>query len=215
MRVAVSATNPNLFVVTVSGGQPLRTTDGGASWQSVSGLPDGVKGPWNWTQSLSSDTVDGNTFYYYASGKVYRSTDGGSSFAPVNESLPTEDNWHSLKALPGVKGEVWLSLDQNGLYRSTDGGKTFSTFDKVERSHLFAFGKPKPGSTIPAVYLYGKVADMGEGIFRSLDQGKTWTRMGDRSKPIGNSPNVMEASKQQFGLVFIGTNGRGIYYGSQ
>jgi photosystem II stability/assembly factor-like uncharacterized protein len=215
MRVAVSATNPNLFIVTVSGGQPLHTTDAGASWQRVSGLPDGVKGPWNWTQSLSNDTVDGNTFYYYGSGKVYRSTDGGSSFVPVNESLSAEDNWHSLKALPGVKGELWLSLDQNGLYRSTDGGKTFSTFDKVERTHLFAFGKPKPGSTIPAVYLYGKVADMGEGIFRSLDQGKTWTRMGDRSKPIGNSPNVMEASKQKFGLVFIGTNGRGIYYGTQ
>jgi photosystem II stability/assembly factor-like uncharacterized protein len=52
MRVAVSATNPNLFVVTTSSGQPLRTTDGGVSWQSVSGLPDGFQGVWNWTQSL-------------------------------------------------------------------------------------------------------------------------------------------------------------------
>jgi hypothetical protein len=56
---------------------------------------------------------------------------------------------------------------------------------------------------------------MGEGIFRSLDQGKTWTIIGDQSTPIGNNPNVMEASKQQFGFVFVGTNGRGIYYGTQ
>jgi photosystem II stability/assembly factor-like uncharacterized protein len=132
----------------------------------------------------------------------------------VNASLPAED-WQTLKVLPGVKGEVWLSLDWKGIYRSTDGGKTFSKLDKIERAHLFAFGKPQTGSMVPSLYLYGKITGMGDGIFRSLDKGKTWTSIGNPKKPIGNSPNVMEASKQQFGLVFIGTNGRGIYYGSQ
>jgi hypothetical protein len=55
---------------------------------------------------------------------------------------------------------------------------------------------------------------MGEGIFRSLDRGKTWISIGSKQNPIGCEPNVMEASWQQFGLVFIGTNGRGIYYGT-
>lgn len=215
MRVAVSATNPNQFVVTTSEAQPLRTTDGGKSWQSVSGLPNGPKGVWNWTQSLASDTVDGKVFYYYANGKVYCSNNAGSSFLVVNDSLPAEDAWHSLKALPSIKGEVWLSLDKKGLYRSTNGGKTFSKLDNVVSSHLFAFGKSPMGSTIPALYMYGNVKNLGDGIFRSLDSGKTWTTIGSRSFPIGNNPNVMEASKQQFGLVFVGTNGRGIYYGTQ
>jgi len=211
MRVAMSATNPNVLVVSISSGQAVRTDDGGATWSDVSGLPKGPKGPWNWSQSLAADTVDGNTFYYYAGGKLYRSTDGGVSFGTVNASLPRE-SWHSLKTVSGVKGEVWLSLDRKGLHRSTDGGKTFSQIAGVERAYLFAFGKPQRGSKIPALYLYGKIADMGEGIFRSLDRGRTWTSIGDRSKPIGNNPQVMEASKQQFGLVFIGTGGRGIYY---
>lgn len=231
-RVAISATDPNLFVVTTSASQPLVTTDSGRSWKKVSGLPDGFQGPWNWSQPLAADTVDGNTFYYYASGKVYRSNDKGQSFAVVNASVPDEA-WHSLKTLPGVKGEVWLSLDWQGLYRSTNAGKTFSKLEKVERAHLFAFGKPPTGSKVPALYLYGNISGMDDrtsssekresGIFRSLDRGKTWTRLGvseaaakvHRSKPIGNSPNVMEASKQQSGLVFVGTNGRGIYYGTQ
>jgi photosystem II stability/assembly factor-like uncharacterized protein len=221
-RVAISATDPNLFLVTLSKGQPLLTTNSGKSWKSVSGLPDGFQGPWNWSQPLAADTVDGNTFYYYASSKVYRSTNKGLSFETVNDSLPDE-SWHLLHTVPGVKGEVWVSLDWQGLYRSTDGGKTFSKLDKVERAYLFAIGKPPVRSTVPALYLYGKIADMGDGIFRSLDQGKTWDFIGvseaapemHRSKPIGNNPNVMEASKQQFGLVFVGTNGRGIYYGSQ
>ncbi len=214
IRVAISATNPNLFVVVVGSGQPLRTTDGGVSWEKVSGLPDGPKGkdPWSFAQPLAADPVDGNIFYYYASGKAYRSNDGGLSFKVIDASLPSEE-WQSLKTVPGVKGEVWLSLDQKGLYHSTNSGK-FSKLDKVERAYLFAFGKPKPGSTIPALYLYGKINGMGDGIFRSLDRGKTWDFIGDRSKPIGKNPLVMEASKQKFGLVFVGTGGRGIYYGT-
>ncbi|NEO45729.1 MAG: hypothetical protein F6K55_16985 [Moorea sp. SIO4A3] len=240
MRVAMSATNPNLFVVTVSQGQPLRTTDRGVTWQKVSGLPNGPGGPWNWSQSLAADPVDGNRFYYYAKGKVYRSNDGGSSFQIVNDSLRNE-GWHSLKTVPGVKGEIWLSLDRKGFYRSTDGGQSFFKLPSVTRAHLFAFGKAPQGRDTPALYIYGNIdgnvpnVENGvrnreatgtsgssaksraqePGIFQSLDMGRTWTRMGDRSRPIGNRPTVMEASKQEFGLVFIGTNGRGIYYGSQ
>lgn len=217
LRVSVSATNPNLFVVALSEAQPLRTTDGGASWSAVSGLPNGPKGPWYWGEPLVADKVDGNTFYYYSDAKLYRSTDGGASFSVINSSLKSDrwwDLWCRLKTVPGAKDEVWLSLDWNGLFRSTDGGKTLTKLPSVERAHLFALGKPASGSTTPALYLYGKVAGMGEGIFRSLDNGQTWTSIGSPQNPIGGEPNVMEASWQQFGLVFIGTNGRGIYYGT-
>jgi xyloglucan-specific exo-beta-1,4-glucanase len=215
LRVAVSPTNPKLFVVTLSQAQPVRTTDGGASWSTVSGLPNGAEGPWYWGQPLVADKVEGNTFYYYNEGKVYRSTDGGASFILVNSSLPTRKwDWYSLKTVPGFKDEVWLSLDWNGLFRSTDGGKTLTKLSSVERAHLFAFGKPQAGSTTPALYLYGRVAGLGDGIFRSLDRGETWTSIGSLQNPIGGEPNVMEASWQQFGLVFIGTNGRGIFYGT-
>ena len=213
LRVAMSATNPNLFVAIVSEGQPRRTNDGGTSWSTVSGLPNGPEGPWYWGQPLAADKVNGNMFYYYSDGKVYRSSNGGASFSIVNSSLPKE-GWSMLKTTPGVSGEVWVSLNWNGLYRSTNGGMTFAHIAGVERAYLFAFGKPQTKSTIPALYVYGKIALQGEGIFRSLDGGKTWASIGDRTKPIGDDPNVMEASSQQFGLVFIGTNGRGIYYGT-
>ena len=217
LRVAVSATDPNLLVVVVSKALPLRTTDGGASWSAVSGLPNGPEGPWYWRQPLVADAVDGNTFYYYSSGKLYRSTDGGASFSVVNSSLPNQDDWnnyYAVKTFPGVRGEVWINLKQSGLFHSTDSGKTFTRLPSVERADLFAFGKPQTGRTIPALYLYGKVTGMGEGIFRSLDAGETWTSIGSPQNPIGSDPHVMEASRQQFGVVFIGTKGRGIYYGT-
>ena len=214
LRVAVSATNPNLFVIITSKAQPLKTTDGGASWSKVSGLPDGPGGPWFWNHPLAADKVDGNTFYYYREGKTYRSIDEGSSFTLVNSSLPhSQWNSYTIKTVPAFKNEVWVSLDKNGLFRSTDGGTTFTKLPSVERASLFAFGKPPQGGTTPALYLYGKVTGIGDGIFRSLDRGQTWVSIGARENPIGNEPNTMEGSWQQFGLVFIGTNGRGIFYG--
>jgi photosystem II stability/assembly factor-like uncharacterized protein len=214
LRVAISATNPNNFIVTVSENQPLRTTDGGASWNVVSGLPNAVKGPWYWSQPLAADKVDGNTFYYYSEGKVYRSNNGGASFSVVNASLPNKDWWCFLKTVPGVKGEVWLSVDEFGLFRSTDGGSTFTKLPLVERAHLFALGKPQPGSTIPTLYLYGKITGVGEGIFRSFDRGQNWMNISAPQNAFGAEPNTMEASWQQFGLIFIGTNGRGIFSGN-
>ncbi len=214
LRVAMSATNPNLFVAIASEGEAIRTTDGGSSWSKVSGLPNGPKGPWYWGQPLAADKVNSNRFYYYSGGKVYRSDNGGESFNIVNSSLPSE-NWSMLKTVP-ESSEVWLSLNGYGLYHSTDAGINFALIPKVEKAHLFAIGKPQAGTTIPALYLYGQIAGMEvgtSGIFCSLDNGKTWTSIGDPYKPIGDEPNVMEASTQQFGLVFIGTNGRGIYYG--
>ena len=208
----MSATNPNLFVVTLSGTQPVRTMDGGASWIPVSGLPDGHEGNWNWTQPLVADKVDGDSFYYYADGKVYRSSNGGKSFKVVSESLPHAD-FFSLKTVSGVKGELWLSLDNQGLYHSTDRGENFTQIAGVDKAYLIALGKPKIGNQGNALYLYGEVRNLGKGIFRSLNNGKTWRRIGNKNRPIGNDPNVMEASSTEFGLVFVGTNGRGIYYG--
>ncbi|NJL79244.1 MAG: hypothetical protein HC917_11060 [Richelia sp. SM2_1_7] len=211
-RVAISATNPNLFLVTLSGTQPIRTTDGGASWLPVSGLPNGFEGVWNWTQPLVADKVDGSSFYYYAAGKVYRSSNNGESFQIVSASLPHAD-WYSLKTTSGVRGELWLSLDKQGLYHSIDGGENFSRIPGVNEAHLIALGKPQIGNKSNTLYLYGEIANLGKGIFRSLNSGKTWQIIGNKNTPIGNDPNVMEASSTEFGLVFIGTNGRGIYYG--
>lgn len=212
--VAMSATDPDCFVVTLSRSQAIQTSDGGKTWNPVAGLPKGPKGPWGLPpQPLVADKVDGKTFYYY-DGKVYRSTDAGASFAVVNQETP-KSNWHTIQTLPGVKGDVWLALDDNGLYRSTDAGGTFSRIPGVEEAYLFDFGKPQFERNPPALFVYGKLAQQGNGIFRSLDLGKTWTRVGNPQRPIGNEPTTLTASRQRFGLVFVGTGGRGVYYGTQ
>ncbi|MGL5835765.1 MAG: hypothetical protein ACRC1Z_21425 [Waterburya sp.] len=214
LRVAVSANNSGQFVVIRSEGQPLYSSDNGNSWQQVVGLPDGIPGPWNWVQPLAADGKNGHKFYYYAGGTLYLSNDGGKTFAGVNHSLPPVD-YHVMKTVPGVENEVWLALDHHGLYASQDGGVNFTAIAQVENAQLLAFGKPQNRQDLPWLYLYGKITDQGEGLFRSGDRGTTWLKLDDIplfTDAGGTTLRVLEASQQEPNLVFVGTDGRGIYH---
>lgn len=210
-RVAISATNPKNFVVTTIKKQPLQTIDGGSSWQVVSGLPKGNKGPWNWSQPLTADHIEGNRFYYYADGTLYRSDDGGATFQPVNTNLPKVENC-ILQSIPGISGEIWLSLNEEGLFRSQNGGSTFTKVSQVEKASLFTVGKSIKSPTFHGLYLYGKIGNKSEGLFYSSDSGKRWDNINDGVRTVSIKPVVLEASKQKPGLIFFGTSGRGIFY---
>lgn len=214
LQVAVAANNPQQFVVVRSEGQPLQTSDRGQTWRQVAGLPDGMRGPWNWNHPLAADGVKSNQFYYYAGGTLYRSNDGGITFTGVNSSLPVAEH-HQLQTVPGIANELWLSLDERGLWLSEDGGANFTSIEQVKYSKLFSWGKSRQGDRLNLLYLYGEVGDAGEGLFRSSDRGQTWQKL-DEIPLYRNDPAqtilVLAASQQEPNLVFIGTDGRGIYY---
>ena len=212
-RIAVSPTDPNnMVVLRIGSGPAVATRDGGKSWQPVTGLPDGLIGDvWNWQTPLAADGATAGVFYVYHDGQVSKSVDGGASFAIAARDLP--GGGLALVPVPGRAGDLWLALGVSGLSHSTDGAATFSKLPSVKEAALFAVGKPAPGAAYDTLYLYGTLADGRSGIFRSVSAGKSWEEIGDPKMPVGDDPNSMTASPDTFGRVFIGTNGRGIYYG--
>jgi xyloglucan-specific exo-beta-1,4-glucanase len=215
-RVAVSSTTTNIFVVGISGGKPKRTGNSGTSFTVCAGiLENGPVGPWETSQPLCADKVDGNKFYYFVSGKLYRSTDGGQNFTAVKTGLLTSSR-ANLRAVPGVNGEIWLSLDSNGLWKSTDSGVTFTEVLSPGGARITArsigFGKQASGS-VPWLYSYGTV-DGVEGVHLSKNRGSTWTHINTSAKMMGDGPNIMEPSRQTAGRVYLGTGGRGIFQGN-
>ena len=212
-RVAMSATDHRIILAAPWNGIVKRSEDFGQTWHDVEGLPSGiVKQVWEWHQPLVSDRVLGNLFYAFYKGKVYRSEDGGCRFSCVSE-VPSS-GLYAIKTVPGRAREVWINADKKGLYKSVNGAESFEKIENVDRAYLFAFGKNAPGSDYPAIYLYGTIAGE-EGIFRSDDYGKTWKKINNDKYRLGNNPNCMAADRQVFGRVYIGTNGRGIFYGEQ
>jgi hypothetical protein len=217
MSVAIAAQDCNNLMVIVEDKPPLYSQDGGKTWATVEGLPDGPDGPWNWSQPLTADGVSAGVFYYVDSGnesKVYRSENSGRTFRLMVQDLPSSHQ-PILKADPSRAKHLALALGDEGLFYSRDAGETFTAISQVKTARLLAFGKATADTDSP-LYIYGSLREQphqAEGVFRSRDGGETWEQLTSPEQPIGNKPNVLEASQQIEDLVFVGTNGRGIFYG--
>jgi xyloglucan-specific exo-beta-1,4-glucanase len=211
-RLAVSAADDRNTVVLLEGRRAQFTEDG-VQWGEVSGLPDGPS-IYQWGRQLAADGAAARTFYSYdvASATVYRSIDGGRSFAAAATGLQNSDVDNirgNLKAAPDVSGEVWLSLSNNGLHRSTDSGSSFTKIAGVDRARVFGFGKAAPGATAPTVFVYGQVGGQ-DGVWMSTDSGASWTNV-KGAIAMGSDPMVLEGSPDRHGVVYVGTAGRGVF----
>lgn len=185
------------------------STTFGSSWTPSAGVPAGAR--------VESDRVNPTTFYAYAAGKVYVSTDGGVSFTPsAATGLPTEGNLR-FAAVPGVEGDLWLAggaaTSAYGLWRSTDSGKTFTRLANVDQGDVVGFGKAAPGKAYPAVYTSAKIGGV-RGIFRSDDAGATWVRINDDQHQWAWTGGAITGDPDVYGRVYVGTNGRGIVMGN-
>lgn len=198
--VAVSA-DANAVVWAPAGAQVHYSTTRGSSWTASSGLPAGAK--------VESDRVNPKTFYGYAAGKFYVSTDGGVTFAASAAAMPSTGrvNFH---AVPGKAGDVWLA-GETGLLHSTDAGATFTAVSGVGSGVNVAFGKAAPGAAYPAVFLVGTAGGV-TGVFRSDDGGSAWVRINDNAHQYGNAGDALAGDPRVYGRVYLGTNGRGILY---
>lgn len=111
----------------------------------------------------------------FSEGDFFLSADGGVSFEKTS-TIPTSKIGFNviMQAAPTLSGEVWISLAGNGgLWKSNNYGKTFSQVSSVSSSLLLCFGKSKPGTSVPAVYLMGTVNGV-QSVFVSSDLGSTW-----------------------------------------
>ena len=111
--------------------------------------------------------------------------------------------------LPLQLGDVWLAA-YDGLYHAP-AKADFVRVPAVEQIHAFGFGKAAPHAKLPALYLVGTVQGQ-RGFFRSTDGGATWLRINDDQHQWGLVLQITGDPKK-FGRVYVGTHGRGIFYG--
>lgn len=199
--IAVSADGSTLLWA-AQGAAPAFSRDHGATWQTSTGAAPG-------RASVISDRVTAGTFYLTAGSQVLASTDSGATFASRG-TLP--DGARQLRATPGHAGDLWLTAGGNGVYHSTDGGATFAHVGDVVDAQRLGFGKAAPGRDYPALYLTGQTRAGASGVFRSDDIGKTWVRINDDAHQYGYSGQEVTGDPRIYGRVYMGSNGRGIFY---
>lgn len=200
------------------------TCDKGATWQLCKGLPKDMR--------VIADKMNARKFYAVDAVKeiLYVSEDGGKTFQSdtlnltmkpyrrpgATDRMPNRGDRRGgqdrIYSTPGFENDLWIAA-YDGLYHSKEAqGVNFKPLDKVRKIYAFGFGKAKPGTDYPALYLIG-VVNGQYGFFRSDDEARSWVRINDDAHQYGLVLHII-GDMQEYGRVYVGTHGRGLITGA-
>lgn len=182
--------------------------------------------------------VPGDARVWYlgaASGGIWKSTDSGSTYVPVSDSLPVQ----AIGALavapsnPSIvwagTGEAWAIRDADvmgdGIYKSTDAGATWTHVGLRETGRIGRIIPHPTNPDIAYVCALGRATgpQQERGVFRTTDGGVTWQRVLFVNENTGcsgltidrNDPNVLFAGTWEVVMhtwaMFSGGPGSGVY----
>lgn len=128
-------------------------------------------------------------------GGIFISKNNGASWTPINKGIPNID----INSIVGSGEKIFVGTNVKGLYSSDDAGKTWTTLDIVT-----------PRKYVKNIAVNGKYIFLcaDDTIFRSSDQGASWTFVSDST--------IHEVRGFAFSgnNVFVATLVRGVYVSS-
>ncbi len=168
---AFSLSSDGTTIYLGSGNKVFKSTDMGGTWNDVStGLGHG---------SIQALLFDGSNLFAGTQAEaagIYRSTNGGTSWAAAAAGLPVGSN---LRSMISFGGYVFAGTEADGIYRSSDHGNTWTKtdVDNALLSHALVLTFCTKENTIFA----GAI----NGAYRSTDGGATFARVSN-GFPAGN-----------------------------
>lgn len=193
-------TNGNIAYAAVATGGVYKTLDGGATWFSVGdALPNLNAG------DLAVDPASPQTIWLgtgepngghnnFPGQGVYRSTNSGAtwSFMGLGNTATigrvVVDPANSQRVFVAAMGSYFAPTPERGLYRTSDGGASWQrvlavsdsagaidvVIDPANPSRMLAATWERVRRPNGGTHLFGP----GSGIWRSLDGGDSWTKLG-------------------------------------
>jgi photosystem II stability/assembly factor-like uncharacterized protein len=183
----------------------------------------------NWTSPLFLSPHNADTLYV-GMERLYRSTDDGNSWTaisgdltrndrskqiasggPITKDITSVEYYDTIFAIaesPLKRGLLWVGSDDGLIHTTPDDGAhwsdvtphdmpQWSTISMIEPSHF------DPGTAYVAVDRH-KLDDIKPCIFKTVDGGKTWTRL-DHALPAGAVVHAVREDPAKRGLLFAGT----------
>ena len=204
--VAGTSHDPNLYYLGAAGGGLWKSSDGGAAWtpvfdkENVGAIGAVAIDPTN-DETVWVGTGESNprNDVSYGDG-VYKSTDGGKTWmnAGLRETKYISriliDPSNPQHVIVGALGDVFADSADRGAYVTFDGGKTWSkTLDVGPSSGVsdLAMNPSTPNVVYAGVWEFQRrpwtFRSGGEqdGLYRSSDGGRTWTRLSGNGLPEG------------------------------
>ncbi|KAH8664858.1 hypothetical protein BGZ61DRAFT_367211 [Ilyonectria robusta] len=171
-----------------------------STFSAVSSLPSG--------SVIASDKQDGAYFYAASGSTFYVSSNAASSFSK-GEAIGSATKIRDIAVHPTKAGDVWVSTDV-GIFHSVDFGGSFTKVSAaLTDTYQIALGRGE--GTTWNLYAFGD-GSAGRKLYGSGDLGKTWVDIqGDIGFGAIDS-NRLEGSGNHAGQVYVGTNGRGVFW---
>ena len=183
--LAIDPKTPSVLYAAATGGI-YKSTDGGVTWNTSGILSSSV--------AVAVDPVNSSILYASMgtslslslpssgdSSGLFKSADGGTTWTPINNGLPS--GWFANNFIldPSVPQRIYAvgSSSNAGLYRSDDGGNNWS-----------AIGSGLPNSPLNGLALDSSnsstlyAGPVAGGLYRSQDAGATWSQVPALSVPI-------------------------------
>jgi photosystem II stability/assembly factor-like uncharacterized protein len=151
----------------------FKSNDGGSIWN-----PTGFEHPEKnktseWTGIiLAINPKDSMVLYVGTTQGIYKSSDGGASFAPMNSGF--ENLRIRALSINPQRPSTLFAITGKGLYKSIDGGAKWKIMYESPSLSCFAYD-PRNPSTMFAVTYYGNV-------YKSTDGGAKWKMIDSESK---------------------------------
>ena len=123
-----------------------------------------------------------------ASGGVWKSSNGGTTFKPVFDKQPVQSigavtiDPKDPKTIWVGTGEAWTRNSVSigdGVYKSTDGGDNWTNVGLKDSERIAAIAVDPSNTKTVYVCATGRLWSDGDerGVYKTTDGGSTWTRV--------------------------------------
>jgi photosystem II stability/assembly factor-like uncharacterized protein len=220
MRTSVWSGAASLLLASAAMGQPPAAPaarparfDAG----TISGLPARNIGSAEMSGRVAAVTAveeDGRltVFVGSASGGVWKSVNGGTTFKPVfdNQSVQSIGAVATDPANPKIvwagTGESWVRNSVSigdGIYKSIDGGENWTNVGLKDSEHIAKIlVDPRNGNSVLACAIGHLWSDStAGGVYKTSDGGKTWNKVLAGANPSTGCA-MLAASSQEPGTIY-------------
>ncbi|MCS7053839.1 MAG: choice-of-anchor A family protein [Ignavibacterium sp.] len=142
--------------------------------------------------SITND-LNGNLIVGTVGGNILRTTDNGSTWNQINNSMTVGFIWSLV-----VKNNKIFAATEQGVFVSNDNGATW-TMTSLSGKDVRALAKSNDGSLYAGTW--------GFGVYKSMDNGLTWSAVNNGLTNLA----VHALTVDSYGSVYAGTFGEGIF----